>query len=117
MTRYLISFDEGAMDHIPREDFVELAHAAHEVIYEAQDAGVYIFGGGLLEYPDGVVVAVDGSVARATVGLPRMGGFTILDVPTREEALLWARKIAVACRCAQDLRQIMDDPRERRHPG
>ncbi len=34
----------------------------------------------------------------------------IVDVPTREEALAWARKIAVACRCPQDVRKFMHDP-------
>lgn len=54
MARYLISFDHGAMDHIPDE------------------AGVH-------------------------------GGLTIIDVPSREAALAWAAKIAVACRCAREV--------------
>jgi hypothetical protein len=37
MTRYLISFDDGAMDHIPEEDALDVAKAAHQVIQEAQD--------------------------------------------------------------------------------
>ncbi len=32
------------------------------------------------------------------------------DVPSREEALRWAAKIAVACRCAQEVREIGADP-------
>ena len=39
-----------------------------------------------------------------------VGGFSIIDVPTREDALEWAAKIAVACRCAQEVRELMDDP-------
>ena len=39
-----------------------------------------------------------------------MGGLTILDVPSREEALQWAAKIAAACRCAQEVREFMTDP-------
>ena len=39
------------------------------------------------------------------------GGFTVVDVPTREAALAWAAKIAVACRCAQEVREFMFDPR------
>jgi hypothetical protein len=31
-------------------------------------------------------------------------------VPSREEALEWAAKIAVACRCAQEVRAVMRDP-------
>ena len=47
MTRYLISFPSGAMDHIPAEEFPAVGEAAHAVVQEAMDAGV--FGGGLAE--------------------------------------------------------------------
>jgi len=60
MTRYLISFDDGAMT-FPK---------TKEVI----------------------------------------GGFAVVDVPSREEALEWAAKIAVACRCAQEVRELLPDP-------
>jgi hypothetical protein len=35
---------------------------------------------------------------------------SIVDVPSRGEALEWAAKIAVACRCAQEVREFMPDP-------
>jgi hypothetical protein len=34
----------------------------------------------------------------------------IVDVPSREDALEWAAKIAVACRCAQECHEILPDP-------
>ena len=49
MTRYLISFPSDAMDHIPDEEGPDVAEAAHAVVREAQDAGVWVFGGGLDE--------------------------------------------------------------------
>ena len=39
-----------------------------------------------------------------------LGGFSIVDVRTRADAHAWAAKIAVACRCSQDVREIPDDP-------
>lgn len=39
MTRYLISFDDGAMT-FPEEELPDVAEAAHEVVQEAQNAGV-----------------------------------------------------------------------------
>jgi hypothetical protein len=59
MTRYLISFDSGAMDHIPEEV---------------------------------------------------IGGFGVVDVSSREEALRWAAKLAAACRCSQEVREFLPDP-------
>ena len=40
-----------------------------------------------------------------------IGGFAIVDVPSREEALEWAARIAAACRCAQEVPvMILPDP-------
>ena len=39
-----------------------------------------------------------------------VGGFWVVDVPSREEALEWAVKTAVACRCSQEVREILPDP-------
>jgi hypothetical protein len=107
MTRYLISFDEDAMDHIPEEEMPAVADAAHAVISEAQAAGVWIFAGGMDEGVDPVTVAGDGTV---TAGVHPFGGITILDVPSHEEALSWAAKIAAACRCAQAVSAFGRDP-------
>ena len=40
MTRYLISFPSGGMDHIPEEEVPDVATAAHAVVQEAESAGV-----------------------------------------------------------------------------
>jgi hypothetical protein len=112
MTRYLISFDDGGMDFIPEEEMPDVADAAHAVIRDAQDAGVWVFAGGV--YPhDEVnvsVVATDGTVTDGPENKAYIAGITIIDVPSREEALQWAAKIAVACRCAQEVREFAPDP-------
>lgn len=38
------------------------------------------------------------------------GGYTVLELPSRAEALQWAARIAVACRCAQEVRAFQYDP-------
>ena len=113
MTRYLISFRCGAMDHIPAEQLPTVGEAAHAVVQEAMDAGVWVFGGGLAEDVDPVMVAGDGTITAGTYPQTKEfngGGFTVLDVPSREAALEWAAKIAAACRCAQEIREFMPDP-------
>ena len=112
MARYLISFPSGAMDHVPQEELPDVAKAAHAVVQEAMDAGVWVFGGGLAEEVDPVMVAGDGTITAGTYPQTREfdGGFTVLDLPSREEAHEWAAKIATACRCAQEVREFMPDP-------
>jgi len=108
MTRYLISFDTHAMDHIPDEDGPAVGRAAHAVCQEAINAGVFVSAGGL-ETQKASIVATDGTVSDGPYP-EAVGGFTIVDVSSREEALKWAAKIAVACRCAQEVRELMHDP-------
>jgi hypothetical protein len=38
------------------------------------------------------------------------GGFTVLELPSRWEAIAWAARIAKACRCNQELRVFQFDP-------
>jgi hypothetical protein len=108
MTRYLISFDAHAMDHIPEEDMAAVTDASLAVVQEAIDAGVWVFGGGL-ESEEASIVATDGTVDDGPYP-EAIGGLCVIDVPSREEALRWAAKIAVACRCAQEVREFMPDP-------
>ena len=63
-------------------------------------------GGGLDEGVDPVQVAGDGAV---TAGSHPLGGISIIDVPSREAALQWAAKIAVACRCPQEVSAFLVD--------
>jgi hypothetical protein len=111
MPRYLISFDDGSMDHIPDGDWAAVADASHAVVREAKAAGVWIFGGGLLRQ-QASIVATDGTVVDGPVPETKavLGGFSIIEVPTHADALVWAARIAAGCRCAQEVREIMFDP-------
>jgi hypothetical protein len=106
MTRYLISFDDGAMT-FPEEALPDVAEAAHAVVQEAKDAGVWVFGGGLHSHEEVSVVSTNGTVTDGPHPESKayIGGFSVVDVPSREEALEWAGRIAVACRCAQEVRE------------
>jgi hypothetical protein len=111
MTQYLISFDDGAMT-FPEEELPDVAKAAQAVAREAMDAGVWVFSGGLKGHEEVSVVATDGTVTDGPYPESKeyIGGFAVVDVSSREEALEWAAKIAVACRCAQEVREFMPDP-------
>ena len=111
MTKYLISFPSEAMV-VPPEGLQAVADASHAVIDEAKAAGVYVFGGGIDEDVSPVLVAGDGTVTEGTYPghtVPN-GGYLVLELPSREAAVTWAAKIAVACRCPQEVRQFGFDP-------
>ncbi len=110
MTKYLISFDDGAMTATV-EELPAVGEAAHAVVRAAQAAGVWVFGGGV-ERQRASIVATDGTVADGPDPESKavIGGFAIVDVPAREDALAWAARFADACRCPQEVRAIMFDP-------
>ena len=111
MTKYLISFPSSAMV-IPEGEFQAVVDSSHAVVREAKAAGVWVFGGGTDESVPPVMVAADGTVTEGTYPQTRQieGGYTVLDVPSREVALEWAAKIAAGCRCAQEVRAFGYDP-------
>lgn len=110
MTKYLISFPSKAMV-VTEEEFPVVVAESHAVIEEAKAAGVYVFGGGINEEVDPLLVSADGAVSSDIYpGSELNGGFTVLELPTRQEAVEWAGKIAAACRCPQELREFMYDP-------
>lgn len=111
MPRYLISFDDGSMDHIPDEDWPSVGEASRKVVREAKAAGVWIFGGGV-QRQQSFIVAADGTTTAGPVPEKKavIGGFSIIEVASREEAHVWAARFAASCRCAQEVREIMFDP-------
>jgi YCII-related domain len=112
MTRYLISFPSGAMDHIPDEESPAVGEAALAVV---QEAWTQVCGCSAEGWPRTWIPSWSPVTGRITAGTyPQTkeinGGFTVLDVPSREAAVEWAAKIAAACRCAQKIREFMPDP-------
>ncbi|WP_433853247.1 YciI family protein [Stenotrophomonas nitritireducens] len=112
MARYLISFPSAAMV-VADDEWETVGNDAHDVIEEAKAAGVYVFAGGIDESTPPVRVSADGAVAEGGYpwAPPLNGGFTVLELSTREEAVAWAARIAKACRCDQELRVFGPDPR------
>jgi hypothetical protein len=109
--KYLISFPSAAM--VVRGSELEAAgRDSHAVIEEAKAAGVYVFGGGIDESVPPVLVSGDGTIAEGGYpwAPPLDGGFCVLELPTREDAIAWAVRIAKACRCDQELRVFGFDP-------
>jgi len=64
---------------------------------------------GGLEHQRASIVTTDGTVTSGPYP-EAIGGLRVVEVPSREEALEWAARIAAACRCAQEVRAIGPDP-------
>jgi hypothetical protein len=111
VAKYLISFPSKAMV-VSDAELGAVGRDAHAVIDQAKAAGVYVFGGGIDEDVPPVLVSADGTVAMGGYSwAPALnGGFTVLELPSREDAIAWAARIARACRCDQELRAFGFDP-------
>ena len=111
MAKYLISFPSAAMV-VSGGELEAAGRDSRAVIEQAKAAGAYVFGGGIDEGVAPVRVSGDGTVAAGGYpGGPALnGGFCVLELPTREDAIAWAARIARACRCDQELRVFMFDP-------
>lgn len=111
MSKYLISFPSAAMV-APESEMEKVGNDARAVIEEAKATGVYVFAGGIDESVPPVRVSSAGTVAAG--GYPWAptldGGFTVLELGSRDEAVMWAARIARACRCDQELRVFQFDP-------
>ena len=79
-------------------------------------AGVRIFVGGLRppgsakslrQRPGGKVLVTDGPYTETK---EHMGGFWILEAANMDEALAWARKGAIACDVAGEVRELLFYP-------
>lgn len=111
MAKYLISFPSAAMK-VPDGEWEAVVHDSHAVVEEAKAARAYVFGGGIDESVPPVLVAGDGTVAEGGYlwAPPLNGGFLVLELPSRNEAVAWSARIAKACRCQQELRVFGFDP-------
>ena len=94
------------------DDLQRASVDSHAVVEELKAAGAYVTASGINPEIPAVLVSAGGAVEPAhyadTDGFN--GGITIIDVATRDEAVVWAGKIAAACRCPQELREFYYDP-------
>ena len=112
MPKYAIYFNQQWVGDHPAEWFEGRGPLARAVVEEINAAGDYVFAGGLVEELDeafsadatsGTLLFTDGPYAETKEYL---GGLTIVDVDDKEQARVWAGKIAIACGWPQEVREI-----------
>ena len=112
MPQYLVAgyqpddFDPSLVDEA-------VGRAIHALNDEMDAAGVTKFACGLgaakslRAQPDGKVLVTDGPYTETK---EHMGGFWILECADLEEALSWARKGAISCDAAGEVRELLFFP-------
>ena len=108
MTQYLISFGAHGMGHVSDEDAPAVARAARAAVQEAIKPACTCPQAGWKTSRRASWPPTGRSPTART--RRRSADSRSSHVPSREEALRWAAKIAVACRCAQEVRAIGADP-------
>ena len=94
-------------DH-PAEWYETRGPLARAVVEEMKEAGVLVFAGGLVEE----IAEAFGSDDQGVVGGPIttdgefLGGMTIVEVASEEEAKHWGSKIGIACGWPQEIRKF-----------
>jgi len=112
MTQYAIYFNQQWVGDHSEEWFRSRGPLSRAVLEEMKAAGVYVFGGGLVEEIDEAVTADDTSGALVFTPGPVtdrtewLGGITIIDVADEDQARMWAGKVAVGCGWPQELRRF-----------
>lgn len=115
MSQYLLSVYYVEGQEAPSPEVMEQMYADVDVINKKiQDAGAWVFAGGL-HTPDtatvvsaetGEVITTDGPFAEAK---EQIGGFWVIEASDLDEALDWAAQATVACRGPVEVRPFQDE--------
>ena len=111
MNQYLVAIYHPD-DYKPSAEDQSMIRDITALNEEMKAARVRIFVGGLAPaasakslqtQPGGKPLVTDGPYTEAK---EHVGGFWVLAVADEDEALMWARKAAVACRASVEVRQV-----------
>ena len=120
MTEYAIFFNQQWVGDHTEEWFRSRGPLAMAVVHEMEAAGVLRYTGGLVEELEeafsadptsGEVVFTDGPYVETKEYL---GGLAIVDVPSEDEARMWAGKLAEGCGWPQEVRRFKPRPDAKR---
>jgi hypothetical protein len=116
MTQYMLAVhnDPAAAERSP-EELQQAYKATDDFNVTLQDAGAWVFGGGLnpptsattVRAHQGELLITDGPFAETK---EHLGGFWVIDAPDLDAALDWAEKASVACREAVEVRPFQEEP-------
>lgn len=117
MSQYLLSVHYVEGEEPPSDEITQQMYADVDALNQKiQDAGVWVFAGGLTT-PDtatvvraddnGEIITSDGPFAEAK---EQIGGFWVIEADNLDQALDWASQATVACRGPVEVRPFQDEP-------
>lgn len=118
MTQYLMSVYYVEGEETPSDEVVQQMYADVDAFNKkVQEAGAWVFGGGLHTPDTATVVRADAGDVLTTDGpfpeaKEQIGGFWIIEAKDLDEALDWASQATVACRGPVEVRPFQDIPEE-----
>jgi len=111
MPKYIIYFNQQWVGDHTSEWFSSRGPLARKVVADMQEAGVVVFAGGLVEeIEDAIGVTESGEITGPiTTDGEFIGGLTIIDVASDEEAKIWGARVGEACGWPQEVRRFKGD--------
>lgn len=107
MAKYIIYFNQQWVGVHSAEWFHGRGPLARAVVDQMREAGVLVFAGGLVEEIEEAIGFDKNGVATGPISTGEfIGGLTIIDVESDEEAKVWGSKVAVACGWPQEVRKF-----------
>ena len=110
MSQYIIYFNQQWVGDHSSEWFQSRGPLARQVVEEMKEAGILVFAGGLVEeIEESFGADENGIICGPITGDGEfLGGMTIIDVASDEEAKHWGSKIGIACGWPQEIRKFKD---------
>jgi hypothetical protein len=111
VAKYIIYFNQQWVGDHSAEWFGSRGPLARKVVEDMKEAGVLVFAGGLVEEIEEAFGANDAGEISGPITTDGefLGGLTIINVATEEEAKMWGAKIGVACGWPQEIRRFKGD--------
>jgi hypothetical protein len=116
MTQYLLAVHHaGSGPDLTPEEMQQSFADVSALTTQLQEAGAFVFGGGLVPVESATVVRQSGADMLVTDGpyaetKEYLGGFWIIEAADLDAALAWARQATVACRLPVEVRPFMSEP-------
>lgn len=113
MTQYLLTMFQPEGPVPSDEELAPVMAGLEAISAELEAAGSWVFAGGLHPPSSATVVRRSDSAMLVTdgpflEGKEYVGGFTIIDVPDLDEALVWARRTAACTGLPIEVRPFAD---------